>query len=54
MSLSESEYDKEYILLYKLIKTLTKGDIKQIQGNTVKILESTVKVLLIFILIIMI
>lgn len=43
MSLSESEYDKEYILLYKLIKTLTKGDIKQIQGNTVKILESTVK-----------
>lgn len=43
LSLSESEYDKEYILLYKLIKTLTEGDIKQIQGNTVKILESTVK-----------
>lgn len=43
LSLSKSDYDKEYILLYKLIKTLTEGDIKQIQGNTVKILESTVK-----------
>lgn len=43
MSLSKSEYDKEYILLYKLIKKLTKGDIKQIQDNTTKILESTVK-----------
>lgn len=43
MSLSKSDYDKEYILLYKLIKKLTKGDIKQIQGNTVKILENTVK-----------
>lgn len=43
LSLSKSDYDKEYILLYKLIKTLTKSDIKQIQGNTVKILESTVK-----------
>lgn len=43
ISLSKSEYDKEYILLYKLIKRLTKGDIKQIQGDTVKILESTVK-----------
>ena len=43
MSLSKSDYDKEYILLYKLIKRLTKGDIKQIQDNTTKILESTVK-----------
>ena len=43
MSLSKSDYDKEYILLYKLIKKLTKGDIKQIQDNTTKILESTVK-----------
>ena len=43
MSLSKSDYDKEYILLYKLIKKLTKGDIKQIQDNTAKILESTVK-----------
>ena len=43
ISLSKNDYDKEYILLYKLIKTLTKSDIKQIQGNTVKILESTVK-----------
>jgi hypothetical protein len=43
ISLSKSDYDKEYILLYKLIKRLTKGDIKQIQGNTVKILESAVK-----------
>ena len=44
MSLSKSDYDKEYILLYKLIKKLTKGDIKQIQDNTTKILESTVKI----------
>ena len=43
VSLSKSDYDKEYILLYKLIKRLTKGDIKQIQDNTTKILESTVK-----------
>ena len=43
ISLSKNDYDKEYILLYKLIKKLTKGDIKQIQDNTVKILESTVK-----------
>ena len=43
MSLSKNDYDKEYILLYKLIKKLTKGDIKQIQDNTTKILESTVK-----------
>ena len=43
MSLSKSDYDKEYILLYKLIKKLTKGDIKQIQDNTTKIVESTVK-----------
>ena len=43
MSLSKSDYDKEYILLYKLIKRLTKSDIKQIQDNTTKILESTVK-----------
>lgn len=43
MSLSKSDYDKEYILLYKLIKRLTRGDIKQIQDNTTKILESTVK-----------
>ena len=43
MSLSKSDYDKEYILLYKLIKKLTRGDIKQIQDNTTKILESTVK-----------
>ena len=43
LSLSKSDYDKEYILLYKLIKKLTKGDIKQIQDNTAKILESTVK-----------
>ncbi|MGN1358675.1 MAG: minor capsid protein [Bacilli bacterium] len=43
MSLSESEYNKEYILLYKLIKTLTEGDIKQIKGNTTDILKSTVK-----------
>ena len=43
MSLSKSDYDKEYILLYKLIKKLTKSDIKQIQDNTAKILESTVK-----------
>jgi SPP1 gp7 family putative phage head morphogenesis protein len=43
MSLSKSEYDKEYILLYKLIKTLTEGDIKQIKGNTTDILKSTVK-----------
>ena len=43
LSLSKSDYDKEYILLYKLIKKLTKGDIKQIQDNTTKILESTVK-----------
>ena len=43
ISLSKSDYDKEYILLYKLIKKLTKGDIKQIQDNTTKILESTVK-----------
>ena len=35
ISLSKNDYDKEYILLYKLIKTLTEGDIKQIQGNTV-------------------
>ena len=42
ISLSKSDYDKEYILLYKLIKTLTKSDIRQIQGNTTKILESTV------------
>lgn len=43
VSLSKSDYDKEYILLYKLIKRLTNGDIKQIQDNTTKILESTVK-----------
>jgi SPP1 gp7 family putative phage head morphogenesis protein len=43
ISLSKSDYDKEYILLYKLIKRLTKGDIKQIQGNTVNILKNTVK-----------
>lgn len=43
INLSKDEYNKEYILLYKLIKTLTKADIKQIQGNTVKILENTVK-----------
>lgn len=43
MSLSKSDYDKEYILLYKLIKTLTKADIKQIKDNTINILESTVK-----------
>ena len=43
MSLSKSDYDKEYILLYKIIKRLTKSDIKQIQDNTTKILESTVK-----------
>ena len=43
LSLSKSDYDKEYILLYKLIKKLTKGDIKQIQGNTTNILKNTVK-----------
>lgn len=43
ISLSKGEYDKEYILLYKLIKTLTKADIKQIKDNTINILESTVK-----------
>ena len=43
MSLSKSDYDKEYILLYKLIKKLTKGDIKQITSNTTNILKNTVK-----------
>ena len=43
MSLSKSDYDKEYILLYKLIKTLTDGDIKQITSNTTNILKNTVK-----------
>lgn len=43
MSLSKSDYDKEYILLYKLIKTLTEGDIKQITSNTTNILKNTVK-----------
>ena len=43
MSLSKSDYDKEYILLYKLIKKLTKGDIKQITANTTNILKNTVK-----------
>lgn len=43
MSLSKSDYDKEYILLYKLIKTFTEGDIKQIQDNAVNILKNTVK-----------
>lgn len=43
MSLSKSDYDKEYILLYKLIKTLTEGDIKQITANTTNILKNTVK-----------
>ena len=43
LSLSEKDYNKEYSLLGALIIKLTRGDIKQIQGNTVKILESTVK-----------
>ena len=43
MSLSKNDYDKEYILLYKLIKKLTKGDIKQITSNTTNILKNTVK-----------
>ena len=42
MSLSKSDYDKEYILLYKLIKTLTEGDIKQETSNITKILKNTV------------
>ena len=43
MSLSKSDYDKEYILLYNLIKKLTKGDIRQISNNTTNILENTIK-----------
>lgn len=43
MSISKSDYDKEYILLYKLIKKLTNGDIKQITSNTTNILKNTVK-----------
>ena len=43
LNLSKNDYDKEYILLYKLIKTLTKDDIEQITANTTNILKNTVK-----------
>lgn len=42
LSLSKRDYKKQYTLLSALIIKLTKGDIKQIQGNIVNILKNTV------------
>lgn len=43
MSLSESDYKKQYNLLASLIINLTKGDIKQETSNITNILKNTVK-----------
>lgn len=43
LSLSEKDYNKQYNLLSTLIIKLTKGDIQQIQDNTINILRNTVK-----------
>ena len=43
MSLSKSDYDKQYNLLASLIVGLSRGDIEQITSNTTNILKNTVK-----------
>lgn len=43
MSLSKSDYDKQYNLLTSLIAGLSRGDIEQITSNTTNILKNTVK-----------
>lgn len=43
MSLSKSDYDKQYNLLASLIISLTKGDIKKETANITNILKNTVK-----------
>ena len=43
MSLSKSDYDKQYNLLASLIITLTRGDIKQETANITNILNNTAK-----------
>ena len=43
MSLSKSDYDKQYNLLSSLIIKLSKGDIEQITDNATNILKNTVK-----------
>lgn len=43
MSLSKSDYDKQYNLLLSLITRLSRGDIEQITTNTTNILKNTVK-----------
>ena len=43
MSLSKSDYDKQYNLLASLITKLSRGDIEQITTNATNILKNTVK-----------
>ena len=43
LSLSKSDYNKQYNLLSTLVIKLTKADIRQIQDNAVNILKNTVK-----------
>ena len=43
MSLSKSDYDKQYNLLTSLIARLSRGDIEQITSNATNILKNTVK-----------